>query len=108
TVTEDPIENSSGDQIEDGSGDQIEDGSGDQTYATIYKDVDEYTHQIINYLPTELIREDTVVIDYGLSVDIDVLTNDKADEIDGAKLAGVAISNRKTAVNTELINKVTT
>ena len=91
TVTEVPIKNS----------------SGDQTYATIYKDVDEYTHQIINYLPTELIREDTVVIDYGLSVDIDVLTNDKAAEIDGAKLAGVAISNGKTAVNTELINKVT-
>lgn len=95
TVTEVPIKNS----------------SGDQTYATIYKDVDEYTHQIINYLPTELIREDTVVIDYGLSVDIDVLTNDKAAEIDGAELAGVAmISNGKTAVNTELIkliNKVT-
>ena len=95
TVTEVPIKNS----------------SGDQTYATIYKDVDDYTHQIINYLPTELIREDTVVIDYGLSVDIDVLTNDKAAEIDGAKLAGVAmISNEKTAVNTELIkliNKVT-
>ena len=85
----------------------IKDGSGDQTYATIYKDVDEYTHQIINYLPTELIREDTVVIDYGLSVDIDVLTNDKAAEIDGAKLAGVAISNGETAVKPELINKVT-
>ena len=97
TVTEVPIKNS----------------SGDQTYATIYKDVDEYTHQIINYLPTELIREDTVVIDYGLSVDIDVLTNDKAAEIDGAKLAGVAIVDGETvdgetAVNTELINKVTT
>ena len=95
TVTEEPIKND----------------SGEQTYATIYKDVDEYTHQIINYLPTELIREDTVVIDYGLSVDIDVLTNDKAAEIDGAELAGVAmISNGKTAVNTELIkliNKVT-
>lgn len=91
TVTEEPIKNI----------------SGDQTYATIYKDVDEYTHQIINYLPTELIREDTVVIDYGLSVDIDVLTNDKAAEIDGAKLAGVAISDGKTAVKPELINKVT-
>ncbi len=95
TVTEEPIKN----------------GSGDQTYATIYKDLDDYTHQIINYLPTELIREDTVVIDYGLSVDIDVLANDKAAEIDGAELAGVAmISNGKTAVNTELIkliNKVT-
>ena len=76
-------------------------------YATIYNNLDYYTHQIINYLPTELIREDTVVIDYGLSVDIDVLTNDKAAEIDGAKLAGVAISNGETAVNTELINKVT-
>ena len=94
TVTEEPIKN----------------GSGDQTYATIYKDLDDYTHQIINYLPTELIREDTVVIDYGLSVDIDVLTNDKAAEIDGAELAGVAIVDGETAVNTQLIkliNKVT-
>ena len=98
TVTEVPIKNGSGDQIEDGSGDQIEDGSGDQTYATIYKDVDEYTHQIINYLPTELIREDTVVIDYGLSVDIDVLTNDKALE-NGGKLVAVAAERQPGAIN---------
>ncbi|OUN35237.1 hypothetical protein [Lachnoclostridium sp. An76] len=82
TVTEVPIKNS----------------SGDQTYATIYKDVDDYTHQIINYLPTELIREDTVVIDYGLSVDIDVLTNDKALE-NGGKLVAVAAERQPGAIN---------
>ena len=76
----------------------ITNDAGDQTYATIYKDVDEYTHQIINYLPTELIREDTVVIDYGLSVDIDVLTNDKALE-NGGKLVAVAAERQPGAIN---------
>ena len=82
--------------------------AGDQTYATyatIYKDLDEYTHQIINYLPTELIKEDTVVIDFGLSVDIDVLTNDTNV---GGTLAGVSIRNGKEEFKTTLINKVTT
>ena len=79
--------------------------AGDQIYATIYKDLDEYTHQIINYLPTELIKEDTVVIDFGLSVDIDVLTNDTKV---GGKLAGVSIKKGKEKFDTTLINKVTT
>ena len=79
--------------------------AGDQTYATIYKDLDEYTHQIINYLPSELIKEDTVVIDFGLSVDIDVLTNDTNA---GGTLAGVSIRNGTEEFDTTLINKVTT
>lgn len=84
--------------------------AGDQTYATIYEDLDEYTHQIINYLPTELIKEDTVVIDFGLSVDIDVLANDT--NVDG-KLAGVNIKKTTEETSTEqfdttLLNKVTT
>lgn len=86
--------------------------AGDQTYATIYEHLDEYTHQIINYLPAELIKEDTVVIDFGLSVDIDVLTNDTNV---GGKLAGVNIKNTNTTeensteeFDTTLINKVTT
>lgn len=88
--------------------------AGDQIYATIYKDLDEYTHQIINYLPTELVKEDTVVIDFGLSVDIDVLTNDTNV---GGKLAGVNIKNTTEENSTEenstekfdttLLNKVT-
>ena len=83
--------------------------AGDQTYATIYKDLDEYTHQIINYLPTELVKEDTVVIDFGLSVDIDVLTNDTNV---GGKLAGVNIKktteeNSTEKFDTTLLNKVT-
>lgn len=84
--------------------------AGEQTYATIYKDLDEYTHQIINYLPTELVKEDTVVIDFGLSVDIDVLTNDTNvnDTNVGGKLAGVSIRNGKEEFDTTLINKVTT
>lgn len=79
--------------------------AGDQIYATIYKDLDEYTHQIINYLPAELIKEDTVVIDFGLSVDIDVLANDTNA---GGTLAGVSIKNGTEEFDTTLINKVTT
>lgn len=86
--------------------------AGDQIYATIYEDLDEYTHQIINYLPTELIKEDTVVIDFGLSVDIDVLANDTNV---GGELAGVNIKNTDTTeenstekFDTTLLNKVTT
>ena len=79
--------------------------AGDQIYATIYEDLDEYTHQIINYLPAELIKEDTVVIDFGLSVDIDVLKNDTNV---GGKLAGVSIKNGTEKFDTTLINKVTT
>lgn len=76
-----------------------------ENYATIYKNLNYYTHQIINYLPTELVKEDTVVIDFGLSVDIDVLTNDTNV---GGKLAGVSIKNGKEEFDTTLINKVTT
>ena len=76
-----------------------------KNYVTIYNDLNYYTHQIINYLPTELVKEDTVVIDFGLSVDIDVLTNDTNV---GGKLAGVSIKKGKEKFDTTLINKVTT
>lgn len=90
-VVEDPIVNESGDQI----------------YATIYDNLDNYTHRITNYLPSELIQEDTVVIDYGLSVDIDVLTNDEALSV-GGKLAAVRMKNGEADTwDTSLIGKVT-
>ena len=73
-------------------------------YATIYKDLNYYTHQIFNYLPTELMKEDTVVIDYGLPVDIDVLTNDTNV---GGKFAGIAIKNGTETFDTTLVNEVT-
>ena len=83
-----------------------------ENYVTIYNDLNYYTHQIINYLPTELIKEDTVVIDFGLSVDIDVLANDTNV---GGELAGVNIKNTDTTeekstekFDTTLLNKVTT
>lgn len=81
--------------------------SGDQIYATIYDNLDNYTHRITNYLPSELIQEDTVVIDYGLSVDIDVLTNDEALSV-GGKLAAVRMKNGEADTwDTSLIGKVT-
>lgn len=71
-------------------------------YVTIYrKSADGYTFYIINYLISELLQKDTVVIDYGLAVDIDVLTNDTL--INGenetavkGKLSGVTIQRPET------------
>lgn len=64
-------------------------------YTTIYnKSEDGYTLYIINFLEDELVKSDSVVIDYGLSVDIDVLTNDRVDEYGmNGKLAGVSVRN---------------
>ena len=48
------------------------------SYVTIYdQSQDGYTFYISNYLTGELLQDDTIVIDYGLPVDVDVLTNDK-------------------------------
>ena len=61
-------------------------------YTTIYNWSDDgYTLYIFNYLTSELVQGDSVVIDYGLPVDIDVLANDRVDEnnADG-KLAGIS------------------
>ena len=62
-------------------------GAGDN-YVTIYPAAEEGSHLIcvINFQASELVQEDSVVIDYGLPVDIDVLANDRVDEygIDGS------------------------
>ncbi len=65
---------------------------------TYYVSEDGYTIYICNYLISDLMRGDTVVIDYGLPVEIDVLTNDKFSEygstdegVNRSKLAGVGV-----------------
>ena len=56
-------------------------GAGDN-YVTIYPAAEEGSHLIcvINFQASELVQEDSVVIDFGLPVDIDVLANDRVDE----------------------------
>lgn len=51
-------------------------------YVTIYPATEEGSHLIcvVNFQTSELVQEDSVVIDYGLPVDIDVLDNDRVDE----------------------------
>ncbi len=51
-------------------------------YVTIYPATEEGSHLIcvVNFQTSELVQEDSVVIDYGLPVDIDVLANDRVDE----------------------------
>ena len=62
-------------------------------YTTIYNWSDDgYTLYIFNYLTSELVQGDSVVIDYGLPVDIDVLANDRVDE-NNAKGKVVGISS---------------
>ena len=52
-------------------------------YVTIYEQ-NGYTIYVSNYLTSTLAKEDTVVIDYGLPVEVDVMSNDKFSE-DGVK-----------------------
>lgn len=56
--------------------------AGNDDYVTIYPAAEEDGHLIcvINFQASELVQEDSVVIDYGLPVDIDVLANDRVDE----------------------------
>ena len=56
--------------------------AGNDDYVTIYPAAEEDGHLIcvINFQVSELVQEDSVVIDYGLPVDIDVLANDRVDE----------------------------
>ena len=62
-------------------------------YTTIYNwSEDGYTLYIFNYLTSELVQGDSVVIDYGLPVQIDVLANDRVTENDAmGTLEGVAV-----------------
>src|SRR5699024_4717655 len=66
-------------------------------YLTIYdQSKDGYTFYITNYRTTAIMNGDSVVIDYGLPVTVDVLANDRVNsdtEING-KLVGVAKINR--------------
>ena len=57
-------------------------GDAEDNYVTIYPAAEEGSHLIcvINFQASELVQEDSVVIDYGLPVDIDVLANDRVDE----------------------------
>ena len=59
-----------------------ETGAAGNDYVTIYPAAEEDGHLIcvINFQVSELVQEDSVVIDYGLPVDIDVLANDRVDE----------------------------
>lgn len=59
-----------------------ETGAAGNGYVTIYPAAAEGSHLIcvINFQVSELVQEDSVVIDYGLPVDIDVLANDRVDE----------------------------
>lgn len=81
-------------------------------YITIYgESADGYTLYIYNYRTEEFTQKDTVVIDYGLPVDVDVLTNDKMEqselEADDYELAGVGVLNDTKGGNGYLLNSVT-
>ena len=71
-------------------------------YVTIYdQSEDGYTFYITNYRTTSIMEGDSVVIDYGLPVIVDVMENDRANndiEIDG-QLEGVAKINRQGETN---------
>lgn len=71
-------------------------------YTTIYNwSEDGYTLYIFNYLTSELVQGDSVVIDYGLPVQIDVLANDRVTENDAmGTLEGVAARTEDTQPGT--------
>lgn len=71
-------------------------------YTTIYNwSEDGYTLYIFNYLTSELVQGDSVVIDYGLPVQIDVLANDRVTENDAlGTLEGVAVRTGDTQPGT--------
>lgn len=71
-------------------------------YTTIYNwSKDGYTLYIFNYLTSELVQGDSVVIDYGLPVQIDVLANDRVTENDALRtLEGVAVRTEDTQPGT--------
>ena len=61
----------------------LDQGENVADYVTIYEQ-NGYTIYVSNYLTSTLAKEDTVVIDYGLPVEVDVMSNDKFSE-DGVK-----------------------
>lgn len=72
-------------------------------YVTFYYATsdDPYTLYILNFLITELMVDDTVVIDYGLPVAVDVLDNDALGSYQIAgELAGVATFDEKDLYKT--------
>lgn len=75
-------------------------GDAEDNYVTIYPAAEEGSRLIcvINFQVSELVQEDSVVIDYGLPVDIDVLANDRVDEygINGS-LTSVKNKNGETS-----------
>lgn len=76
-------------------------------YTTIYNwSEDGYTLYIFNYLTSELVQGDSVVIDYGLPVQIDVLANDRVTENDAmGTLSGVAVRDEATQPGTTAAEK---
>lgn len=57
----------------------LDQGGNVADYVTIYEQ-NGYTIYVSNYLTSTLAKEDTVVIDYGLPVEVDVMSNDKFSE----------------------------
>ena len=75
-------------------------GDAEDNYVTIYPAAEEGSHLIcvINFQVSELVQEDSVVIDYGLPVDIDVLANDRVDEYGlNGRLTSVKNKNGETS-----------
>lgn len=75
--------------------------AGNDDYVTIYPAAEEGSHLIcvINFQASELVQGDSVVIDYGLPVQIDVLANDRINDeaVGGGQLADVATEEQVSA-----------
>lgn len=70
-------------------------------YVTFYYKTDDYTIYILNFQISMLMADDTVVIDYGLPVAVDVLDNDALGSYQIAgELAGVATFDEKDLYKT--------
>ena len=79
-----PIRDTKGNLYEYTVKEEVQDqGENVADYVTIYEQ-NGYTIYVSNYLTSTLAKEDTVVIDYGLPVEVDVMSNDKFSE-DGMK-----------------------
>lgn len=77
-------------------------------YVTVYRQSEDgYTLYIINYLISEFIQGDSVVIDFGLPVNIDVLANDRVteNEVNG-QLVAVGIGAVTNPISKDLNEKL--
>ena len=76
-------------------------GDAEDNYVTIYPAAEEGSHLIcvINFQASELVQGDSVVIDYGLPVQIDVLANDRINDeaVGGGQLEDVATKEQVSA-----------